>query len=211
VSAFVEGELVVVPPDGVLPPICVRCGARHDLTSTPSTFLQGTSGSAGGAIGGAIGAGIAAMGRQAAVLYLLGVVVIVVVIALLVREQASAPKVTLDLPLCGTCERELAAVRLTWRGLGGAILILLALAVVLALLEVFLGAGLALAGSIGCTLYVHSRKFPDQFVRAERVDRGFVWLRGFGDRARKRIDKAARRAHRVAASGAPAEPSFIPE
>jgi hypothetical protein len=210
-NAMVEGELVVVPPDGVLPPICVRCGARHDLTSTPSTFVHGTTGSAGGAVGGAIGAGVAAMGRQSTVLYLVGGIVIVVVIALLVREQSRAPKVTLDLPLCGVCERELAAVRRTWRGLGGAILVLLALALVLALLQVFVGAGLAVVGMIGCTLYIHSRKFPEQFVRAERVDRGFVWLRGFGERARKRIDKAARRARRAAASESPAEPSFTPE
>ena len=210
---FVEGELVVVPPDGRLPPICVRCGARHDLTATSSTFVHGTSGSAGGAIGGAIGASTVAMGKQATALYLVGAVVILVVIALLVREQANAPKVTLDVPLCATCERDLAAVRRTWRALGVVILVLVALAVVLVLLKVYVGAGLALIGALGCTFYVASRKFPEQFVHAERIDRGFVWLRGFGERARKRIDKSAKRVRRAAeaAGESTSEPSFSPE
>jgi hypothetical protein len=211
VNAFVEGELVVVPPDGRLPPICVRCGARHDLTTTPSTFAHTTTSSAGGAIGGAIGAGTVAMGRQATVLYLVGAVVIVVVIAFLVRESANAPKVTLDLPLCGRCEMELGAVRRTWRAFGAAVIGLVVAALVLVLLKAFLVAGLAFAAMLGLTFYVNSRKFGEQFVRADRIDRGFVWLRGFGERARKRIDKAAKRAQKAAASDADVEPSFTPE
>ncbi len=206
-SVVVDGDLLVVPPNVSVPKICLRCGTKKELTFQPVTFAEQTNAMAGGAVGGAFGATLVALGRQNQVLYLVGGAVGLVVIGLMVRQAQNAPKVEVDVPLCGACDAELRTIRTRWRTMGGLMLGLVAVTAVLAIMEAWLFAGVSLLAVVVFTLWVARQKFAEQFLRADRVTEGFVWIRGVGPNALKRLTK---RAERRALAASPVVASFSP-
>ena len=207
-SFIVEGDLLVVPPNAPLPKICLRCGTKKALTYQPITFAVQSSATTGGAVGGAVGATLAALGRQNTIFYLIGGVVVLGVIGLVIHQAQRADKVEVDGPFCATCEDELRAIRVQWRAMGGVILALVAISLVTATMTLWLFAAAGLVAALLMSVWVGTRKYPQNFLRADRVVEGFVWIQGVGPNALKRLAKRAEA--RVARAQPASEPAFSP-
>ena len=195
---LVDGSLLVVPPEVQLPARCLRCGTRKQVHYHPSTFMEGSNAAgSSGAAGGAVGATFVALGRQSQLFYVLGGVVALFIVGLLLYHSAKSPKVTLELPSCERCTEELAQVRSAWRRWGLIIVGCLGAALVAALMKQLLLIGLTVTALIGALLYTHKQAFADKFIRAQRVQTGWVWLMGVSP---KTLDKLAKRAKSTAAT-----------
>lgn len=206
-SVVIDGDLVVVPPNGSVPKVCLRCGTKKGLAYQTVTFAEQSSAATGGAIGGACGATLVALGRQNAMFYWVGGAICVVVLALLVRQAQHAPKVEVEVPFCAACDAELRAIRSRWRSMGAVMLALVAVTAVLAIMEMWTVAAAGLVLVLLFTIWVSKQRFGDHFLRADRVTEGFVWIRGVGPNALKRLTK---RAERRALAASPVVASFSP-
>lgn len=193
-----EGDLLVVPVGARLPKVCLKCGARHDITRRKASFTIGTAAKAAGTASGVGGAVLAqalrGLDRTFAVLAFTGVAGMLGVIAWL--AQRGAAKVELALPLCASCdaawtEGEMLRTRFAW-----------ALGVSFALLA----AGYALYSTptlgVGGALFVLAlvmaigARLPKRFVSATVAKAEAVSLKVEGAIADDVVARARRRAER---------------
>lgn len=202
-----SGELLVVPVDARLPKVCLKCGARKEITRRPHTYAVGSGGQAAGsagAIGGVVLAqALRSVERWIAVSVFAAVVAGAAIAGWLMHRAAQ--KVELALPLCATCDAAWTEAESTRNKA------LIALGAAFATLAV--GWGLA-SGPVlvaGGVLFVvplvalWAAAPIKRLVRAMAVTKDTVSLAVDGPIADEIVRRAARRAERSATPAAEAD------